>query len=305
MYKIKEKPEDFIVEEILDLKINENGRYSYFLLKKTNYNTEDALRLIADRLYIDRKRINYCGNKDKVAVTSQYVSVDNLTKEKRKNYEIGEISLEYKGQGDERLNLGSHEGNKFTIIVRDADSPKDVNKIKNLFGPQRFSNNNHLVGKEIVKGDFKKAVGLILENEGRYESEMKLFLQDNPNNHIGALHIIPKKIMSLYIHAYQGLLFNEMAKESEEEKLPLIGFGTDENSVKDILEKEGITTRDFIIRKFPEISSEGIERDLYMDLKDLKIEKIEEKTYKVSFFLGKGSYATVVIEAIFNEDNIN
>ena len=249
MYKIKENPEDFIVEEVMDLKLNENGRYSYFLLKKKKYNTEDALRYISERLHIDRRKINSCGNKDKIAITTQNISIENLEKAKRKDYDFNDISLKYLGQGDLRLNLGSHKG----IIVKDASEPKEVKEFLNLFGPQRFSKNNHLVGKEIVKGNFEKAVSLILEGNGRYEEEMRLRMQEKPKDYVGALRLIPKKIMSLFINAYQSFLFNEMAKERTDEKLPLIGFGTDENYVKEILEKENISTRDFIIRKFPEI----------------------------------------------------
>ena len=37
-----------------------------------------------------------------------------------------------------------------------------------------------------------------------------------------------------------------------------------------------------------------------MKVKDLNIEKIEEKKYKISFILGKGSYATVLIRNLFD-----
>ena len=39
MYKLKQLPEDFIVEEIPLYKAKEKGRYCYFLLEKKQYNT--------------------------------------------------------------------------------------------------------------------------------------------------------------------------------------------------------------------------------------------------------------------------
>jgi tRNA pseudouridine13 synthase len=309
-YTIKQSPEDFIVDEIINLKLEDNGRYSYFLLKKRNWNTEDTIQKSAFALHVQRSRINACGNKDKIAVTTQYISVENLNSSMRTNQNIGEIELRYVGQGNIRMNLGSHDGNRFQIIVRDFEGTpkKDVTRIKNYFGSQRFSNNNHLVGRAIIKKDFKKASELILENHGEHEWIVKEHLEKNPNDFVGAMRKIPKKIMSLYINSYQSFIFNSIAKELDFEeniKIPLIGFGTviPDKSVKPLLEKimeeEQIIFRDFIIRQFPEISSEGIERELYMEVKDFRIERIGEKDYSVSFILGKGSYATTVVEYVF------
>jgi tRNA pseudouridine13 synthase len=309
MYKIKQKPEDFIVEEIINLKLDERGNYSYFLLEKINLDTEQAIQNICKELNILRKNISYCGNKDKIAVTKQYISIQNLSKEKRKNYDFKFFNLKYIDQGNERLNLGSHDGNKFKIIVLSEKKPKIKNKILNLFGKQRFSNNNHLIGKEIIKNNFKEAINLMLKNDGNHERKIKEILEKEKNNYIVALRSVPKKIMNLYIHAYQSYLFNKIAsqiKTEENIKLPLIGFGTEiknnkiKTIVEDILKKEKISYRDFIIRQFPEISSEGTKRDLYLNLNDLKIKNKEKNIYEISFTLGKGSYATVVVDTLFN-----
>ena len=299
MYKIKEKPEDFIVEEIIDLNYEENGNYSYFLLEKKDLDSEDAVQNICKNLNVQRKNIAYCGNKDKIAITKQYISIQNLSKNKRIDHFFNKFSIKYLGQGNDRLNLGTNKGNKFTIIVKNANKPKQKKEILNLFGPQRFSNNNHLIGKEIIKGNFKEAVNLMLQNDGQHENEIKNYLKKQKNNFVGALRIIPKKIIKLYVHAYQSYLFNLMAKQSDKEYLPLIGFGTDENEIKEILDKENISTRDFIIKSFPEISSEGDLRKRIIQIEDLEIKKIDEKKYEISFTLPKGSYATVVIDELF------
>ena len=74
MYKIKQIPEDFIVKEINDIILNNDGKYSYFLLKKKNYNTLNAIKAIAKKLKINEKDIGFAGNKDKEAVTKQTIS---------------------------------------------------------------------------------------------------------------------------------------------------------------------------------------------------------------------------------------
>ena len=63
---------------------------------------------------------------------------------------------------------------------------------------------------------------------------------------------------------------------------------------------------DFIIRQFPYLIEETVYRDVFVKIKDFKIlnyekdelnpEKFKEK---ISFFLPKGSYATMVIKQMF------
>lgn len=300
---IKYRPEDFIVEEETDIEEKANGKVSYFILEKRNMNTEDAVNKAAKILNKKRKEINHCGNKDKIAVTRQYISVPDLAKDKRKDFNE-DIKLEYICQGDERLNLGSHKGNWFTINVYTDERPKRLEYVPNLFGKQRFSHNNHLIGKAIVKGEMKKATELILENRGNYEKEVEEHLEKAPNDYVGAIRKIPKKILTLFIHAYQGHIFNKAARRvNDNVRIPLVGFGTDKKNryIKDILEGENIEPRDFIIRQIPEISSEGDERQSLLRVKELEIQE-KEDNHTVRFFLDKGSYATVVLSYLFDKD---
>ena len=293
MYRLKEKPEDFIVNEITNIKLKKKGNYSIFLLKKKNYTTEKAVQTIANKLNIPRKFISYAGNKDKVAITTQYISIKNA---KIKELELKDIRLDFKGYLDKPILLGDLKGNEFIIKVITDEKLKKINKMVNCFGEQRFSKNNKEIGKLIVKRDFKRAVDFIIKNN---EEQVKEYLSKKPTDYIGALRKIPLKILKLYVHSYQSYLWNEMAAKSNVKTLPIIGFGTEvTKDIQKILEKEGINSRDFIIKQIPELSSEGTERDLFVDIKNLEIEKIE-KGYIIRFILPKGSYATETIKQIF------
>ena len=293
MYKIKQKPKDFIVNEITNIKLKKKGNYSIFLLKKKNYTTEKAVQTIANKLNIPRKFIGYAGNKDKVAITIQYISIKNA---KTKELELKDIRLDFKGYLDKPVLLGDLKGNEFVIKVISNKTPKKITKMINYFGEQRFSKNNKEIGKLIVKRDFKRAVDLIIKNN---EEQVKEYLSQNPTDYIGALRKVPLKILKLYVHSYQSYLWNEMVVKSNVKYIPIIGFGTKiTENIKGILEKEGITSRDFIIKQIPELSSEGVERNLFVKIKNLKIEKIE-KGYIIRVTLPKGSYATEAIKQIF------
>ena len=334
MHKIKQLPEDFIVREISSINAGGNGFYSYFLLKKTNYATMGALEILSQKLDIPLKSFGFAGNKDKNAVTEQKISIFKASKN-IENIRLSGIELKYLGNGKSPISLGDLEGNEFAIIIRNLgiDGIKKIKNYENkkfnapnLFGPQRFSRNNHLVGKSIIKRDFRSAAELLLENRGKIEDEIAGYLEGNKNDFIGALRMIPLKTRKLFVHSCQSFLFNEIANEylknidkSEYNEtgnieIPVIGFNFEISAIKNtslkkiiknILEKEKISPRDFIINQMPELTSEGGCRDLFFEVNNLKISEINgdelnEKMKKavINFTLPKSCYATALIEFI-------
>ena len=184
---IKEKPEYFQVKEVIDLKYDNNGKYTYILLKKRDYNTLDALKAISNVLKIDLKQIGFAGSKDKQAITYQYISLPKVTKERIDKIKLKDISLKFKGYGDKRISLGDLKANKFKIKF-----PYKVYKTdfcENYFDEQRFgiNSNNHTLGKLILQRDFKKLNSLIEKPVNNHEYNLKL---------------------RFYFNSYQSYLFN-------------------------------------------------------------------------------------------------
>ena len=310
MYTIKETPEDFKVTEIACFSENElkGGEYTYCLLEKRNIGTIDAVKQIADRLGIPVKNIGFAGNKDKKAVTSQFISVVGEVSD----FSFGDITVTVLGKNDVPIHLGYLEGNSFEIVVRGV-SVKDVASpfvIPNLFGEQRFSSTNADVGRAIVKGDFKAACGFVISQGGRLQALVEEHLHANPTDFVGGLRCVPGKLLMLFVHAYQSLLFNELVLAVDDDvELPLIGFGTEidlfseeiQAAVEKIMEREEITCRDFIIRPLPELSTEGTTRRSRVTVQDLEMVEQDEGVL-VKFSLPKNSYATVVIEQLFGKE---
>jgi len=330
MHKIKQIPEDFIVKEIIDINkvITDNGKYSYSILKKRDYTTMKAIEHIANRLKIPLKMIGFCGNKDKRALTEQYISLPTNINP-AKGLELKDLNLTFVGSGNNPLSLGDHKENEFMITIRNLNK-KDIDKIRkiagkkivlpNYFGKQRFSKNNFLIGKMIITKKFEKAFNLILSNESEIGSKAREYAKANPSDFIGAIRTIPIKLRRMYMNAYQSHIFNKAIekylkknKNKENIKIPVVGFGTEFNNkeiekiIMGILKEENINFRDFIIPQIPELSSEGEERDLYMEVKDFKVVEQNEDELnrnklkiKIGFKLNKGCYATVVIKELFD-----
>lgn len=335
--KIKKLPEDFIVEEILPngkvLSLetenwinekNEMTKYVHFTLRKYNWDTIKAIREISKRLRVSRKRFGFSGTKDKRAITTQRVSLWNVPIENLMKIKIKDIEIRDPKYEKERINLGDLLGNRFTITIREIHKSeneikesitatiKELNfRIPGFFGLQRFGIQRpitHLVGKEILKKNFKEAVMLYLAKDFQSESEksrnarkflsetndfrkaIKMFpknlnyevamlnhLIKAENDYIGALRKLQKKLRLMFIHAYQSYIFNKtlsvcIKKKIYSEKLPLVGYKSNIDEITEkILEEEGIKREDFFIKEMPEMSSEGSERDSFFEFKDFEI----------------------------------
>lgn len=317
-YKIKQLPEDFVVEEISGLEPSNYGSFTYFLLIKRDYTTENAIQKLSRYFNIKRKFFGYAGNKDKKAITKQLCSV----KGKIKDLELKSLKIRVVGKGDNPISLGDLNCNRFEIVVRNIERlPKKIDIILNLFDKQRFGikNNNHLIGKLILKKDFRRAVEFIIEGEKK--GNVLKHLSNHPNDYVGGLRLIPKKVLIMYIHAYQSYVWNRCVRDYVKSikkldysmEFPIVGFGTELKEdnigrvIKGILKKDGISLKDFIVREIPELSSEGYSRKVFIEVKDLKIGNLEndglnkgKKKVRVCFSLPKGSYATIVIKEMFS-----
>ena len=332
MHVIKHIPEDFIVSEIPLPDLPTPGDYAIFEMKKREHTTPDAVRRLSEEMRLPLRNFGFAGNKDRNAITAQCISVFKGHKE-MESIQIRGITLVFKGYSSKNIALGDLLGNAFIITVRcmDDDAIKRIrdfekeNKGKpilmpNYYGPQRFSSANHLIGREIVRKDFKAAIDLVLAHDHEHSRFLEGYLKENPNNAIGALRLLPQSTLRMYIHAYQSYLFNVMLKrvidETKNNKLqespilPLIGFGTETDeyneSVQEIintaLKGEKITQRDFISRQMPELSSEGDSREAFFTAPDFNIQEEGDDEYfkgmkkmKVSFTLQKSCYATTLL----------
>jgi len=173
--RIKEKPEDFYVKEIKKLNLKEKGGYAYFVLKKKDLTTIDALRYISRRFGIPLKSISFAGLKDKKAITEQYIAIKGLSEDKisqMKNYKSENLELEFLGYSDEEIKLGDIEGNYFEIVVRGVGKKQkrifermrevvEVFGCENYFGEQRFGsvkNAKEFIVKYLIRHEYEEAM---------------------------------------------------------------------------------------------------------------------------------------------------
>ena len=234
---MKQIPEDFIVEEISKNNYSQKeNKYLICKLTKNNLSQLLAIKIIASALNIPLKDIGIAGTKDKHAITYQNISIKtsgktNQTKEKvekivlpNKNNEKRNLSLEVLGFASIPLSLGDHNGNRFTITIRNLSNPnnsvvlklglnhniKEINSSSkdfiflNYFDEQRFQKNNSQIGFALIKKDWKQAANLLKTNK-----EVESTLKQYPNQPLKAIKTLTKRELMMYLHAYQSFIFNK------------------------------------------------------------------------------------------------
>ena len=249
----KSSEEDFRVEELISkLEITSEDRPNYYPLYRVEKRSIDTLHMERSLGEALRSRLSYGGLKDKRAVAVQYVTPTS-TKSLRPARVVRErFTAQLMGFISRPLSRGMIRGNRFTIVLRGccAEMPTRIEetfalasarRLPNFFGFQRFGAKDvgtHLIGRALVRQEFKEAVNLMLfrpratddeetrvargvMTEGSYAEGAKMLpahqdverivarrLSSKPEDWIGALRAVPMRLRRLYVQAYQSFLFN-------------------------------------------------------------------------------------------------
>jgi tRNA pseudouridine13 synthase len=243
--KIRISPDDFQVSELISKKIersiSDQDGYAVYKLKKKNIDTNHALSGIFAKKGI---RLKSLGLKDASAITEQFVCSGNKGRG-IENFSTEKYSLEKIGYVKKPLSKKDMVGNHFKIKISECSNGLssfiEYDKILNFYGYQRFGSKRavtHLIGKALLKRDFKKAVELILCFTSAYDSKENTEIREklsDPANYekyfdqvplqmdierivlkemidhgelIRAIRAIPVSLRRFYVQAYQSFIFN-------------------------------------------------------------------------------------------------
>lgn len=173
---LRQRVEDFSVEEIWEDRGYRGGRYLVVEVEKENWDTHHLVRDLSRRLGISQRRFGWAGTKDKRAITRQRMSIINLDEKKLDKINLPRVKVEVLGKTNRSISLGDLKGNNFQVRIRGMDLSKEevtrrletvtsevqkLGGLPNYFGVQRFGDVRpvtHLVGKALAKGNPKKAV---------------------------------------------------------------------------------------------------------------------------------------------------
>ncbi len=268
---LKVSPEDFVVEEVSSPPpVVIDGPHTIARLRVREWETNRLVRQLARTLHISRNRIGYAGTKDKRAVTTQLFSFENLHPDAVAAVRIKDVEVLETFPASRPLELGDLVGNRFRIVLRDLHAPDrgadaivqettrqlvEAGGFPNFFGLQRFGSVRpvtHVVGRHMVRGEFREAVETYVANpiEGEdpesfevraaleatgdvkgalhdyprnytFEKAILNHLAAHPNDDLGALRTLPLSLLIMFVHAYQSYLYNRILSERMRRGIPI------------------------------------------------------------------------------------
>jgi tRNA pseudouridine13 synthase len=226
-------------------------KYPLYLLEKKGIDSHHALVEIKKDLGLD---LRIMGMKDAKATTRQYASSTRIANVPNQHISRSKRTfLTLKGFTSRPMGKESLLGNEFMITIYGAkhfdmsEFRSEVEKVANFYGLQRFGSERlvtHLVGREIVKRNFKKAAELLLSYTTEYDSAMSREIRQkslDPKNYRNILKRLPKgmdieyqlmnafvngkepisalrsisiNIRRLFVHAYQAYIFNKCLSDA-------------------------------------------------------------------------------------------
>ncbi|WP_052282144.1 tRNA pseudouridine(13) synthase TruD [Kluyvera genomosp. 1] len=146
---LKANPEDFLVVEDLGFEPDGEGEHILVRILKNGCNTRFVADALAKFLKIHAREVSFAGQKDKHAVTEQWLcarvpgkEMPDLTQFQLEGCQV----LEY-ARHKRKLRLGALKGNQFTLVLREVRGRDDVEArlqaivergVPNYFGAQRF-----------------------------------------------------------------------------------------------------------------------------------------------------------------------
>lgn len=240
------------MEEVpIDIPRSDGGKYTILKVMLKNWDTNRFLVYIARYLNISRKRITYCGTKDKRGITTQFFCLNHQFDPE--SIQIKDVSVLEHFRSDTMLKLGDLRGNRFTINLRSSeDSSGKIMKMHdeimalggfpNFFGLQRFGSirtNTHKIGRLLVHGEYEKAAMTYLydpqfdtddfrvnfaehndpvialrEFPERLSFERSLLGYLNEHGNLDdAFSVLPRNLSIMFVHAYQSYIYNRILSE--------------------------------------------------------------------------------------------
>lgn len=206
--RFKERPEDFVVEEVPLYEPCGEGEHLYVWIEKQGLTTEEAIRRLARACELKPRDIGAAGLKDRRAITRQWLSLSRAPQSEPKLARLQDPALKILEirRHRNKLKKGHLKGNRFRIRIRQAGpeaagrarailSVLEAEGLANAFGRQRFGveDSNPELGKRMLQGPPESFLDLLLGGPvepvgpGRIQESRRLYRAEDYKGALAAL----------------------------------------------------------------------------------------------------------------------
>ncbi|EJH8726760.1 tRNA pseudouridine(13) synthase TruD [Cronobacter sakazakii] len=321
--RLKASPSDFQVVEDLGFAPDGDGEHLLVRIRKTGCNTRAVADALAKFLGIAAREVSFAGQKDKYAVTEQWLCARLPGKEMpamRAFMLEGCEVLEF-ARHRRKLRLGALKGNRFSLVLRDITHRDEIEQrlslisekgVPNYFGPQRFGrggSNIYQAKRWAQTGQpprerNKRGFALSAARSLMFNTLVSERLQRFGVNQVmdgDALQLAgrgswfvttPEELTDLQARVDNGeLLITAALPGSGDWGTQRAALAYEQATLADETELLTLLTREKV---------EAARRAMLLFPRELRWQWQDDATLEVSFWLPAGSFATSVIRELFN-----
>ncbi|MBE9567097.1 MAG: tRNA pseudouridine(13) synthase TruD [Proteobacteria bacterium] len=222
--KLKQSPEDFVVEENISLQFSGEGEHCWVYIQKRGCNTDWLAQQLARFCGVKQMAVSYAGLKDRHAVTSQWFSVQlpGLPTPDWKAFEAifpaGEVKVLQSQRHQRKLQRGALKSNTFKITLHDlcSDEALDMDGsaegLEDQIDDQLFEalqqRCSQIAESGVANYFGKQRFG---RNANNLEQAEKFFLKPSRR--------LPRHKRSIYLSAARSWMFNCILSERIRQKI--------------------------------------------------------------------------------------
>ena len=322
MIRLRSTPEDFRVEEIPLYVPSGEGDHTFVRIEKRERTTDAVARELARRAGVAPRDVGYAGRKDRNAVTTQWFSVPGLEPGDALGLSLERARVLEAVRHPHKLRTGQLRGNRFVLGVRglaagqfEAATARAAELVRdgmpNRFGDQRFGREGdnverarRLCSGELVLRDRREARFLV----SAWQAEVFNAVLETRSDSLGRLEAGD---LAMRHDSGASFLVEDVAQEQPRADRfeisptgPIFGsrmsWPGDPVRMRErsVLREHGL---DPDAMRVPGVRARGARRALRVRPVGLELETREDDGAEVRFELPAGSYATVLVEALFGE----
>ncbi len=324
---IRNSPEDFQVDEIPAYQPTGTGEHGYLWIEKRGLTSPELIHRIVKNLGVPVKDIGLAGQKDRHAITRQFVSVPRRFSKHAAKLNDENIKVLLVTAHPNKLKTGHLRGNRFHLVLRSpsgAFTHEDAlavherlqslaaEGIPNYFGTQRFGHNGNTLidGLSLLKGTLPKDHWP--ENKTRTMRRLVLSaVQSGIFNLVLAQRVtdgtlrtpLPGEVVirrqgtKPYVLPLDGPVDDIIPAGPMPGPEMLAATGTVADMEREIMSSLRLSPKDF--EKYSRLTS-GIRRKMLEFPIDAEARLTDDAGILAAFSVTSGTYATVVLREIVN-----
>jgi tRNA pseudouridine13 synthase len=305
---LRSRPEDFLVAEQMPFALDGQGEHLWLKVRKRGLNTDQVAKLLARIAGIQRRDVGYAGMKDRHAITVQWFSLHLPGRGDPEWQGLPEgVEIVEAIRHTRKLKTGALAGNCFELVLRDCagDGDELVTRIEAIRRGRNgentararamFAGSIHIRDRHL-RGIYLSAARSFLFNEVLAE-RIRTHTWQTPSD--GEVCLLDGRNSFFAVETVDETIRRRLLEHDIHLSAPLWGAGelTTRGAAHELEAAMAVRHAD-LARGLEEAGLRQERRALRVIPKEMKVDALDEQTWRLEFCLPAGCYATAVLREL-------